>query len=288
MRPISKHTYKSSGITTDGFLEVTVLELSACCNEIENEISEHYSIYWIEKGSGTYFIDFKKIEIENSGLFFLSPGQIFKAENENISKSYRISFDKEFYCVETHAKEIACNGILFNDVHKARFINIEESDVSIFTEQFETIIKEVNDNSDAQKDLIEAHLRILLIQALRRVDKSGSVSKEKASNDSVVAEFISLVDREYKKIHAVEDYASLLFISPKTLSKKLKQLNYKSPLKVIRDRIILQAKRELRYTKKTIKEIAFELGFEDPAYFTRLFKKAEDRTPLQYRVDYLK
>ena len=85
---------------------------------------------------------------------------------------------------------------------------------------------------------------------------------------------------------ALSEYAELLFVSPKSLTKRLKALDHKTPTNIIRDRIILQAKRDLRFTDKSVKEIAFELGFEDPAYFTRLFKKSEAVSPLQYRTAY--
>ena len=63
---------------------------------------------------------------------------------------------------------------------------------------------------------------------------------------------------------------------------------YKKPTEIVRDRIILEAKRQLRYSEKAIKEIAYDLGFEDPTYFNRIFKKAESVSPKQYRVNYQK
>ena len=86
--------------------------------------------------------------------------------------------------------------------------------------------------------------------------------------------------------YSIADYAEKLFVSPKSLAKRLKAHHYGTPTEILRDRIILEAKRDLRYTQKSVKEIAFDLGFEDPAYFTRYFKKSEKMSPQGYRVEF--
>nr|WP_262911752.1 helix-turn-helix transcriptional regulator [Joostella atrarenae] len=72
-------------------------------------------------------------------------------------------------------------------------------------------------------------------------------------------------------------------ISPKSLTKHFQRLGFDTPSDIIKNRIILEAKRQLSYTNNSVKEIAFMLGFNDPAYFTRFFKKALTVSPLQYR-----
>ena len=136
--------------------------------------------------------------------------------------------------------------------------------------------------------MLEAYLRMMLIEALRIHDEQKAVVLPQQEDSSPLAsDFIALVEKHFRTDHAVSAYADRLFVSPKSLTKRLKAHGYKTPTEIIRDRIVLEAKRELRYTQKTVKEIAFELGFDDPAYFTRYFKKASQLSPQGYRDTYL-
>lgn len=249
--------------------------------------SDHYKIFFVEEGSGDYNIDFNTFHIEEAGMFFLSPGQVLTVESENLKKGYEILFDKEFYCVETHGKAIACNGVLFNNVHKATSVAVKKEEVPIFSMIFQNMIRELENPGKAHRELLETYLRMLLIEALRRLDEVEPESQPQDSGNRLVGDFIALVDKHFRKIHAVAEYAEKLYVSPKSLSKRLHASGYKTPTEVIRNRIVLEAKRDLRYTQKSVKEIAFDLGFDDPAYFTRFFKKAENQSPQAYRSAFL-
>lgn len=285
VRTIEKYQYKefsSSGVVPH--FEISSIRLDTHCVANQNEICQYYKIYWIEDGSGEYQIDFKKMRIEQSGIFCLSPGQILMVENEKVRKGYQISFDKEFYCIEAHGKEIACNGLLFNNVHRATAIPLGAADIPIFKQLVDNLIDELRTPGAAHRSMVETYLRMFLIQALRKLDEQQpQLEKAEDEKHRLTNDFIALVDKHFRKIHSVKDYAEKLFISPKSLSKRLKEQGYKTPTEVIQDRILLQAKRDLRFSNKTIKEIAYDLGYDDPAYFSRLFAKKEGLSPLGYR-----
>ena len=96
-------------------------------------------------------------------------------------------------------------------------------------------------------------------------------------------DFIALVEKHFKTEHTVGGYAEKLFVSPKSLSKRLNALSYPTPLQIIKNRIVLEAKRQLKFSQKPIKEIAHELGFDDPSYFSRFFSKNAGTSPAAYR-----
>lgn len=285
LRTITKYTYGSS-LQEHQIPHFSVNEISVDihCSAIEDQVSDYYKIYWIEDGSGTYEIDFTTFDIEGAGVFCLSPGQIFSVHNEKVKRAYEISFDKDFYCVEVHGKEIACNGLLFNNVHRATGISIPEAEISSFSVIVQNMIAEFKNQGNAHREMLETYLRMLMIQTLRHIDlQELKENKETHQQNQTVIDFIALVDKDFKAIHAVSEYAAKLYISPKSLTKKLNALGYPTPTRIIRDRIMIEAKRALKYTSENVKEIAYELGFEDPAYFSRLFAKAEGVTPIQYR-----
>lgn len=270
------------------FFELKAIEVATSCSTNSSHRSDHYTIFFMEDGTGQYGVDFHAFQISGAGIFFLSPGQVLTVEAEAMRKGYEINFDREFYCVETHGKEIACNGVLFNNMHRATFIPLEHDELGIFQQLIQQMIQELREPGQAHRDMLDAYLRMFLIEALRRHDKKAQpATGDKDEGNRLVGDFIALVDQHFRKIHSVAEYAQMLYVSPKSIAKRLKVVGYKTPTELIRDRIVLEAKRDLRFTQKSIKEIAFDLGFEDPAYFTRYFKKSENESPLAYRANYL-
>lgn len=266
------------------FFELTSLKVNTYCVANKNEVADHYKIYWIEDGSGTYSIDFKEFTINGSGIFCLSPGQIFTIESEKVQSAFQIAFDKDFYCIETHGKEIACNGLLFNNVHRATAISVKDEEKSIFQNLVNQMIAEIENKGNSHRDMLETYLRMFLIQTLRLVDtQEAAVQEVTHQQDQLAQDFIALVEKHFRQEHTVTGYAEKLFVAPKSLTKRLKVLDYPSPSQIIKDRLVLEAKRQLKFSTKTVKEIAFELGFDDPAYFSRLFSKNAGASPAKYR-----
>ena len=91
------------------------------------------------------------------------------------------------------------------------------------------------------------------------------------------------IEKDFKKKHTASDYAAMLNISAKALAKITKAYFNKTLTELISERIVIEAKRELYLTKKTIKEIAYELGYEDEHYFSRFFRANADISPQVYR-----
>ncbi len=283
-----KYSYRNfQSVSVPLHFEVKAMTPESSTKSNHSELSEFFKIYWIADGSGFYQIDFQEVSIENSGIFCLSPGQVLKVEKEAIKRGYQISFNKDFYCVETHGKEIACNGILFNNVLRATVIPIKPEDTTAFDQMVASMISELKSPGTAHQAMLETYLRMFLIQALRKLEEQQpQLQKNEEEVNHPGAAFIALVEKHFRSIHSVAKYAEMLFVSPKSLAKRLRSLGYKTPTEIIHDRLLLQAKRELRFSDKTIKEIAFELGFEDPAYFSRLFSRKEGISPMAYRSDH--
>jgi AraC family transcriptional activator of pobA len=264
--------------------EVEAIRLDTSCVSNQSHRSDYYKVIVIEDGTGLYQVDFQQFKVDGAGMFFLSPGQVFTVELESMKAGYQLSFNKDFYCVETHGKEIACNGVLFNNVHKASHLPLSEADLPRFTMLIDSMIRELTKPGKAHQEMLETYLRLFLIEALRLHDDQAAVpAAETDEANRLAGDFIALVDKHFRSVHAVKEYAEKLFVSPKSLAKRLNAHHYDTPTEIIRDRIILEAKRDLRYTSKSIKEIAFGLGFEDPGYFTRYFKKGEGEAPGEYR-----
>jgi AraC-like DNA-binding protein len=154
-------------------------------------------------------------------------------------------------------------------------------------EKFEILWKmfaiEMESKDDLQNDMLLMMLKRLLILCTRIYKEQTELTTFDKSQLDIVREYNYLVESNFKTKHQVADYAEMLNKSPKTLSNLFKKYNEKSPLQIIQDRTILEARRLLRYSDKSIKEIAYEIGYEDIQSFSRFFKKIEGVSPSDFK-----
>lgn len=253
------------------------------CVMNESDVVDYFNILWLRNGKAQYQIDFQVFEAAEETLVFLAPGQIFTVLSEQIMEGYRIAFDSDFYCLDTHHHEIGCNGLLFNDFSSAPYIKISEKESLELTYLIEEIEKNIKTASTARFELIQSYLKIFLIKTthIKKIQR-GNIGKWEQVSDPLT-DFNHLVNQHFRKIHSVSEYAEMMFLSPKSLTKKLAKYGQK-PSKIIQERLILEAKRLLYHSEKDVKEITYELGFEDPSYFSRFFKKHVDHSPAHFRA----
>lgn len=129
---------------------------------------------------------------------------------------------------------------------------------------------------------IEALLTFIFVW-MRRKQSQGQRSAPRARRDMHFERFSELIEDRHTSRHDVAYYAAELGMSPTHLNVVTRSHSGKSPLELIHERLLLEARRSLVYTTMTISEISYELGFSDPAYFTRFFKKATQLSPKAFR-----
>jgi AraC-like DNA-binding protein len=276
---IIKHTFKD-------IFSLQIIELEKACVVNKQEQLAVYSIFWIKDGKGTYSIDFKQYSFDGSVLFFLSPGQLFSVESEKIKEAYRIDFVRDFYCIQIHDKEVACNGVLFNNVYETPFVLPCKKDLQKIDFILENLIEEFSNSETAQHDMLQTYLKQFIIHSVR-IQKENHQLKEDAES-KLFKDFSVLVEMNFKKMHSVTDYANRLGVSPKSLTKNFQKIGINTPSDFIKNRIILEAKRQILYSTDSVKQIAFDLGFNDPAYFSRFFTKSTSKSPLQFKKEFKK
>jgi AraC-like DNA-binding protein len=136
-----------------------------------------------------------------------------------------------------------------------------------------------------QEEMLRILLKRFIITCTRIARKRYSMNEDCEKAFDIVRKFHVLVDNNYKEKKRVQDYADMLFRSPKTLSNLFAEYELPSPLHIIHERVIAEAKRLLLYTDKSAKEISEILGFEDLATFSRFFKKMEGKSISDYRKE---
>jgi AraC family transcriptional activator of pobA len=277
VQDIQTYTYKE-------IFSLSVVQFEKACVVNKPEQLNTYSIYWIKEGKGTYNIDFERYSFDGNILFFLSPGQVFSVDSEKIKEAYKISFVRDFYCIQTHDAAVSCNGILFNNIYETPFVKPSKDDTAKLDFILENLMEEFQQQETAQYDMLQAYLKQFIIKSVR-IKKEDYVLKED-TDTKLFKDFSTLVDLNFKKEHSVTYYGERLGLSPKSITKYFQKTGVVTPSDFIKNRIILEAKRQLIYSDDSVKQIAYELGFNDPAYFTRFFTKAATISPLQFKKDY--
>lgn len=235
------------------------------------ENKEHFSIDFVKYGSSKY------------SILFVSPYQNVEWLSKNNTKITQIYFHADFYCIEYHKKEVACNGILFNNIYLTPFVVLNR----YIYEEIESIVDKMRNEMQSDNPFSESIIKtyLQLIFAICSKEKSTTLEHSllNKSIDKSIFEFPAILDQHFIKEKKVSFYAEYLHLSISSFSKKIKQQFGKTPSQLIQERTILEAKKLLHLTKKSIKEIAFELHFEDEFYFSRYFKKNVDVSPSLYR-----
>ena len=193
-------------------------------------------------------------------------------------------FNREFYCIVNHDKEVGCAGFLFYGSWGQLILKPDEACQKKLSLLLEVFKDEFEDKDDIQGNMLRM-LLVRLIITITRLARSqylpgGLVEEQKFD---LLRQFNLLVENNYRLQHEVKFYAAALFKSPKTLANTFARFQSVSPLQIIHQRIMLEAKRLLNFTEKSIKEIAHELGFEDAAHFTKFFKKQCGVNPTEYK-----
>lgn len=236
------------------------------------------------KEAVTFLKDGVPIKLEPNQITTSTYLQTIRFEDKTAALT-GFTFNREFYCIQDHDHEVSCNGIIFFGTQTPPIISLSEQDTQKFETLLEVFIDEFTTRDNIQGEMLVMLLKRLIIKTTRLAKEQLIPSELKDSQIDIVRKFNVLVDTHYKTKKQVNEYADLLFKSPKTLSNLFAKYNQQSPLHIIHERIVLEAKRLLMYTDKSSKEIAFELGFDEVGTFHKLFKKSTNQTPQNFKND---
>ncbi|CAN1546583.1 DNA-binding transcriptional regulator AraC [Flavobacteriaceae bacterium] len=256
------------------------------CQFKEIQRLNYFSLIWIKKGNGKVNVDFSEYDFTENQLLAFSPYQPFMLKSDVKLEGVVINFHPEFFCIHRHQEEISCNGILFNNIYKPPYVTVDEQSGNILDMVVNQMITEMQNTELAQYELLVSYLKIFLITTTR-LKNQQQPDEEQINNDNttpfILQNLKNFIETNFKTKHSASDYADLLNISPKALAKITKNHFNKTLTDLISERIIIEAKRELYLTNKAVKEIAFELGYDDEHYFSRFFKNNAAVSPQMYR-----
>jgi AraC family transcriptional activator of pobA len=233
------------------------------------------------KGRGTHHLDFDTFTIQPGSLFFMLPGQTHDWELSDDIEGYIFFHTKSFYNLLFPNKRLD-DYPTFYLRDNLKHIQLSKEEQPIFEAYFKHILTEYKASYSLKYNKIGLLLDLIYIDS-NRLKFEEQFNTEKTNSQMLYYKDLQLlIDEHYMSLKKPKDYADKLNITVKHLNKIVKNLLNKSTSELINERIILEAKRLISHRELTIKEIAFQLNYEDYSYFSRFFKKNTGSTPSQF------
>lgn len=267
-------------------------------NSIRNHLKNHhsriekphkhnfYAVFLFTKGFGQHEIDFQKYEVKPGTVFFLYPGQTHSWELSDDVEGYLFFHTSDFYNMAYVSNSIR-DYPFFESNYTEKCIYLNNTQQKVIEVIFANLYQETLDQQWKKKQLILSYLSQLYIQLNRYIETHSEVNFTHLRHyQHLFSRFEKLVETHFRMIKSASEYAGLLNITQKHLSRIVKSITGKTTTDIISRRVILEAKRLLIYTDKSLSEIALGLGYEDSAYFSRIFKKYESVTASDFRKQY--
>jgi AraC-like DNA-binding protein len=241
-----------------------------------------YHLVLFTNGGGTHTIDFENFEVKPGQIYFMIPGQVHSWSFEGFTDGYIINFSASFIQSFILQHGYLDNFSFFSGNLADAVINLPDETYTAIKPLFETILVEAASPATASADMI----RLLMLQIfilVNRLSANPFLGGNSSYNQILLKSFKNLIEHHYTDIKLPKDYAAMLYITPNHLNAVCKDLMGVSAGELIRNRVLLEAKRMLTNPQLSISEISLKLNFSDNSYFTKFFKKLEDITPEEFR-----
>jgi AraC family transcriptional activator of pobA len=248
---------------------------------IRNDVHRHefHEIFFIGEGSGQHMIDLQTHDFAAPCMHAIAPGQVHRLARSAGSSGCVVMFQRELVDGAAGEQDIRQ---LFGPWNARPTVPLSGAQLQEAQMLTGLIENETRLGGITAQRAAAGLLGVLLAKSAQWMPGSSTGSDDHAANDPV-RRFLADVERDFLTERRVSAYADRYALSPDHLSDLLRQRLGKSAMDVLQDRLILEAKRLLLHSSMSVKEVGFALNMEDPAYFSRVFKKATELTPGEYR-----
>ncbi len=240
------------------------------------------AILWFKDGDSILSIDGIEQNFQQDQLICITAFN--KVELLQLGAIELLKWNPAFYCVLIHDSEVSCRGILFYGAASVPAIQLDPENKQILKAVWQVMENELRVHDKFQLEMLQMLLKRILILSTR-IFKSQENYLGSDDELKVIRDYNYLVNQHFRIKHAVADYAELMYKSPKSLANLFKKLGVKTPLQFIHERKMIESRRLLHYTDKSITQIADELGFNDVQAYSRFFKKNEGISAQQFKVE---
>jgi len=241
-----------------------------------------YHLLFFSEGGGKHTIDFNHFDVKPYQIYFMVPGQVHSWDFDGHVDGYVVNFSSSFFQSFLLKSEYLSSFSFFNGITLESVIDLQDSVQQPVLSLFEKLITESQQHTVLKDDM----LRVLLLQIFIMIQQSISSNKQRSTPfqaNPILTNFQKLIEKNYLEIRLPSEYAELLNITPNHLNALCKEHLGTQAGEVIRDRVVLEAKRLLVNLGLSVSEIAYKLNFNDNSYFTKFFKKEAGMSPEVFR-----
>ncbi|QJD96622.1 AraC family transcriptional regulator [Mucilaginibacter robiniae] len=253
-----------------------------CADFLVPHRKNYYFLAFVRQGSSRHWIDMMPCTLKPDTFYFTIPQQVHLKEDAKPITGISLGFTEDFLTLDDSGslKKLP----IIQNPDNGHELQLSEPDLVFIEDILEKILTEYHSKNSWQQNMLLAYMKVLLIYLSRLyMEQISTAVKPLSNNKQVLKNYLNAVEEHYLQLHDVAAYAGILNLSANYLSEVIKEQSGKSAIAHIHDRLIVEAKRLLFHTEYSIKEISFQLGFEDASYFNRFFKRLTQYTPISYR-----
>lgn len=241
----------------------------------------YYYFVFVDRGIETFRIDLRDVTISDGQVVFGMPNQIFAHPSPNRdTQQYKIGFDENTLALLPHTYPFLINPLNANTI--AFEPDAKERVKAVLSMLFQLLH---SPGKQQKVEIILAHLNALLTEFNSAYFEHRDQPAPSNPKLSTYIAFTVTVETHLTEQHNVHTIAQQLAMTPSRLYGVVKEFSGLSPKEWITNRLIQEAQRKLHYSSSSVKELAYELGFNDPAYFSRLFKKKTGKNISDFLAD---
>ena len=243
---------------------------------------EMWQFIYVEKGGAEATLEDARIQLGNRSVLCIPDGVVHGFAFERDTLGWVLSIETRLFETASFAHVRALLMKNSFGVKKLSLTAATNRDVNFFFSRLHQEFVEARDGRGVILDCLTGALLVLLLRDAPGTSGPGAAAPDGAR---LAAEFRDLVNRRFREHWSVARYAAVLSVSQSRLSRTIRRASGRSPAALINARLLLEAQRNLHYTEATAAQIALDLGFQDPAYFSRFFKRLTGVTPRRYRIN---
>ncbi|GAB4022944.1 helix-turn-helix domain-containing protein [Spirosoma koreense] len=242
---------------------------------------DYYFLCLVRQGNSRHWVDFVPYTLQPNTFYFSSPQQVQVKEQSEPMTGIMLSFTEEYLQLDENRslRELP----IIQNPDNAHEMKLLPDQVQFLEDLLGKMLAEFNATQSWRNDMLQSYVSVLLIY-LSRLYTEQFLPEQPSPDRSLLKKFRAYIDEHYDTLHQVADYAELLNLTPGHLNDRIKQQSGKTAIEHIHERLMLEAKRRLLHTDLSAKEIAWQLGFDDVAYFHRFFKRLSGETPATFRT----
>lgn len=269
---------RAQGVVVIPFMESVRMEPE----RLQPHYHEFFQLFFL-RGRATVMQDFEEFEIEHPTLVFLTPGQVHTVHPGPGMSGTTISFSQAFFDHQAQPPSVLYDLPYYYPVDVKPWLQVPEAEVAKLTELFATVQAEFDQAKPGAAEVIRSFLHILVVWA-NRIYEQVHPEQEVTRAAQMTREFHLAVEQRFRELFSVSAYAQLLGVSANHLNDTVNAQTGQSAGDIIRLRRLLDAKRLLCHSGFSVAEIGYQLGFRDPSYFSRFFRRYAGQAPEDFRV----